>query len=156
VFSSLRTRWPLADPAEKLCWLYVLVTPVMLWQSEVPRIRLSEGVFVLASACLVWQLLRRQRQLEWPRNPFALCLGLYVLISAISIVNSPVPGRSLLELGGIVYLASLYPLFINVIRTREGLWAIVEVWLVATALVVVVGFVGLALVLDLFGEGLYG
>jgi hypothetical protein len=137
----------LADPVEKLCWLYVLVTPVMLWQPAASRIRLSEGVFVLASASFLWQLLRRQRQLEWPRNPFSLCVGLYVLVSAISIVNSPVPGRSLLEFGGIVYLVSLYPLFINVIRTREGLWAIVEVWLVATALVVVVGFVGLALVL---------
>jgi hypothetical protein len=132
---------------EKLCWLYVLVTPVMLWQPAASRMRLGEGVFVAAAACFVWQLVRRQRRLEWPRSPFALCVGLYVLVSAISIVNSPVPGRSLLELGGIVYLASLYPLFINVIRTREGLWAIVEVWLVATALVVAVGFVGLALVL---------
>jgi len=138
-------RWPVADPVERLCWLYIMTIPLLLVPPSLSRVQLSEGVFLLTMVCFLWQLFRRQRRLEVPRNLFGLCVGLYLVVSAISLVNSPALGSSLLELGVIVYLVSVFLLFLNVIRTREQLWAIAEVWLVGTALIVLIGFVGIAL-----------
>jgi len=131
--------------------LLVLFIPIMISTFGSPlfpepigaKIQIVDFVFLFF--LLAWLYKLYYKQVSFNRTSFDIPILLYLVVSLLSIFNSSDINTGLVEFIGILYLIALFYLVVNVIRDRNMFRMVINSWLIVSALVAFLGFLGIFL-----------
>ena len=122
---------------------YIVLLPLMVVRG-VPvvgaKLQLSDLLFLALCLMLWWAM--RQGAWSWRRTPVLPVLGIFLGIAAISMVLSGFTKASVLEVLGYAYMACLYLVVVNSIRTWSEWIRVIEIWVAVSTVVALIGVVG--------------
>ena len=132
-----------------LC-LFILLVPIMINNPNNPifpspidgKIQLSEIAFFLLF--IVWIKDLIQKKIRITPTFFNFFVGLYLVCSLLSLINSDDLGMSLVAVCGLIYLVIIYFIFAG-IKNRSSFELVIIIWLVASLVCIFVGVIGLVL-----------
>lgn len=119
-----------------------IVRPVYFRLSGV-MVPLSDVLFAATTAVWLVSVARGRAPIAFSR--FYALLALYFVVSCLSAMVSPSPGRSAVKLAGLAYLMGVAVVTMNMVRSWQFLRAVMSAWIVGTAVTAAVGVAGVLL-----------
>ena len=104
------------------------------------NIQLSEIAFLILFISWFIQLIRKKIPLI--RTPLDISILLFLVAGLLSLINSSDLQKSVIEFAGILSLALLYFLVVNIVKNKKQLVLIIKIWLLVSGLVALIGFGG--------------
>lgn len=101
--------------------------------------------FIFLGVALVWGIALLKRHTHFKFSWFYLPLGLYLAAMICSAVASYEPQRSVVKLLGEFYLLGLAVLTVNLVKSQDFLRQVMRVWMIVTAITVLLGILGVVL-----------
>jgi len=144
----MRTSGCPANPrAASLLWkgliVYIVLLPLMVVRG-VPvvraKIQLSD-LFFLMLCPILWHAARHGAW-RWRRTPLMAALGIFWGVAALSMVLSGPQKASILEVLAYAYVACLYLVVVNSIRTWSEWIRVIERWVAVSTVVALIGVLG--------------
>ena len=125
---------------------YVVLLPIMVLKG-VPvvgsKIQLSDFVF-LAPCVALWTSVRHGAfRLHW--TPLMSALTFLIGVSALSALASGLGNTSVLEVVAFGYVACVYLVVVNAVRTWPQWLTLIDIWVATSSVVAVLGIIGVVL-----------
>jgi len=129
--------------------LLILFIPVMINTPNRPlfpepiggKIQIADFIFLFLLGA--WLREFYCKQVRFTRTSLGIPIVLYLGTSLIAVFNSSNIKNSIVEFIGILYLAALFYLIVNVIRDRDRFEMTVKLWLITSGLVAFLGILGI-------------
>ncbi|MDP2921170.1 MAG: O-antigen ligase family protein [Candidatus Omnitrophota bacterium] len=129
----------------KIAIFFILASVTVMFTNGIftQKAQIADLVFLMVSIPVAALFIANKKQVYWP--PFIRPIGIYVSLAALSIFITISLKTTVVEFVGIIYLALLFLLWINIVDTKEMLMYAVWCWIAISIIISVIGLSGIIL-----------